>query len=62
MIEGGVSPLQFEKHNFPTGLSKIQKLKKKYKATIAQLLRKTNGAQFSINIRLIPPKDINSRA
>jgi hypothetical protein len=40
------------------GLLKIQNLKPKYKATKAQLPRKVDGAQSSIERRPIPPKDI----
>jgi hypothetical protein len=40
------------------GLLKIQNLEKKYKATKAQLLRKVDGTQVSIDKRPIPPKEI----
>ncbi len=43
-------------------LSKIQNLEHKYKATRTQLPRKEDGAQSSVEKRLIPLKDINNRA
>jgi hypothetical protein len=39
-------------------LSKIQNLKHKYGATRAQLLKKVDGAQSSIEKKFIPPMDI----
>jgi hypothetical protein len=42
------------------GLSKIQNLEHKYKVTKTQLLTKIDGAQYSINKRPIPPKEIDS--
>jgi hypothetical protein len=42
------------------GLSKIQNLEHKYKATKSQLPKKTDGAQSSIEKRPITPKDISS--
>jgi len=44
------------------GLSKIQNLEHKYKATRAQVFRKIDGALSSIERRPIPPKDIDSQA
>jgi hypothetical protein len=44
------------------GLLKIWNLEHKYGATKTQLLRKVDGAQSSINKRLIPPKEIGSQA
>jgi len=44
------------------GLSNIRNLKHKYESTRTQLLKKIDGAQSSIEKRLIPPKDINNQA
>jgi hypothetical protein len=44
------------------GLSKIQNLKHKYGATKAQLPKKTNRAQSSIERRHVPSKDVDSQA
>jgi len=42
------------------GLSKVQNLEHKYRVIKAKLLRKADGAQSSIGIKPIPPKDIDS--
>jgi hypothetical protein len=44
------------------GLSTIQNLEHKYKAIRTQLPKKTNGAQFSVERKFIPPKDIGNQA
>jgi hypothetical protein len=49
-----------KKYLSKTGLSKIQNLKHKYGTTKAQLPKKENGVQSSIEKRPIPPKDIGS--
>jgi hypothetical protein len=43
-------------------LLKIQNLEHIYGTTKTQFLKKTNGAQSSINKRHIPPKEIGSWA
>ncbi len=61
MIEAGVGPPQLEKHTLPKWVyRKYENLEHKYKATKAQLPRKANGAQFSIERRPILPKYIGS--
>jgi hypothetical protein len=42
------------------GLLKIQNLEHKYRVTKAKLPRKIDGAQSSIGIKPIPPKDIDN--
>jgi hypothetical protein len=42
------------------GLSKIQILEHKYRATKVKFPKKVDGAQSSIDRRPIPPKDIGS--
>jgi hypothetical protein len=43
-------------------LSKIWNLEHKYRTTRAQLPKKVDGAQSSLEKRPIPPKDINNQA
>jgi hypothetical protein len=61
MTKKGVGPLRLEKILFQNNLSKIQNLKHKYGTTKAQFLKKTNGAQISIDKKPIPPKKICNR-
>jgi hypothetical protein len=42
------------------GISKIRNLEHKYGTTITQLPRKVDGAQSSIERKLIPVKDVGS--
>ncbi len=55
-------PSTWKTYSSKMGLSKIQNLEHKYRATKSQLPKKTDGAQSSIEKRPIPPKDISSRA
>jgi hypothetical protein len=63
MIEVGVGPRQPEKCTPPKWTyQKLRNLDHKYGAIRAKLPKKVDGAQSSINIRPIPPKDISFRA
>jgi hypothetical protein len=63
MTKGGVGPSStWETYSSKTSLSNIQNLEHKYEATKAQLLKKTDKAQSSINKKFIPPKEIVSQA
>jgi hypothetical protein len=53
--------LTWKKYSSKTGVLKIWNLDHKYKTTRAQLLRKIDGAQSSVERKHIPPKDIDSQ-
>jgi hypothetical protein len=54
-------PSTWETYSSKTGILKYKNLEHEYGATKAPLLKKVNGAQFSIKKKLIPLKDINSQ-
>jgi hypothetical protein len=53
-------PFNLKKHYFKTNILKIRNLEHKYKTMRAQLLKKPDVAQSSIERKLLPPKDIGS--
>jgi hypothetical protein len=55
-------PSTWETYSSKMGLWKIRNLEHRYETTKAQFHKKANGAQFSIDERPKPPKEINSRA